>query len=228
MDTVFKSFADTSGGGQPPEADGRTTLQNPNPSTGMITQVPIRELATNESPSTPEWILVREIGFIDGPDGPFGYIGPDKPRPYSVAALDQILDELRQGSYQPDDAVDTFNRPLDVCCPGTTVFVFHLSNQRKWQFTRGLKAITLGFTDEVQGDNYYSLRHVVDDSIGTADPPPNGNCRIAYFTARKASEKFAHPFNINVELIYKTDIEGRNTLPIVIDPDVRFPGGSGS
>jgi hypothetical protein len=236
MDTAFKSFAEAPLVDQPRTAvdsapralDIPAVVASIDDATGTISQSPIREPRPDDQELPTERILVRQIGLIDGPDGPFGYLAPDKARPYSPAALDQILDQLRRGTYEPMAPAESFNRPLDVNCSAKTLFVFYLSDQRDWRFTRGAKAITLGkFDSEGERDNYYGLRHVLNDSIGTPDSPPDGNCKIVYFTAKKTSERFAHPFNINVELVFKNDIEGPNTLPIVIDPDVRFPGGSG-
>lgn len=196
-----------------------------NPLTGTITQVPIRELTANDP--APTQILVRQIGLVDGPGGPFGFIGPDAPRPYSAQTFDRLLDDLLEGSYAPTADVELFNRPLDVNCSATTLFVFYLSNQRDWRFTRHARAITLGDFDPEAQKNYYGLRHVTDDGISGA-PPLTSDCKIAFFTAKKTSDRFAHPFNLNIELVYTTDSEGTNTVPMVIDPDIRYPGGSGS
>lgn len=210
----------------PPRLDeaGVEGIDSINPLTGTITQVPIREVTANDP--VPEQILVRQIGLVEGPGGPFGFIGPDAPRPYSEQAFNRILDDLLEGNYAPEESVDLFNRPLDVNCSATTLFIFYLSNQRDWRFTRRARAITLGDFDKQEQQNYYGLRHVVDEGITGA--PPTSDCRIAYFIAKKTSDRFAHPFNLNIELVYTTDTEGENTVPMVIDPDVRYPGGSGS
>ena len=193
--------------------------------TGALTQVAIRE-GTASDP-VPTKILVRQIGLVDGPGGPFGFIGPDATRPFSVQAFDRIIDDLLEGSYAPMPSAPLFNRPLDVNCSDTTLFIFYLSSQRDWRFTRRARAVTLGDFDEQEQKNYYGLRHVTNEGISGA-PPLTSDCKIAFFTAKKSSDRFAHPFNLNIELLYTSDTEGENTVPMVIDPDVRYPGGSGS
>jgi hypothetical protein len=205
----------------------RAFVDSLNPLPFTLIQTPIKEPNAADPSPIPDRILVRQIGLVEGPDGPFGYIAPDVAWPYSDAALDRILDGLRCGYYERGAPAEPFNRPLDVSCCANTLFVFFLSDQRNWRFTRNAKAITLGCDDAGDRDNYYKLRHVVDDSVGTPDSPSHADCKIAYFVARKSSDRFAHKFNLNIELVYQPDCEGANTMPIVIDPDVRFPGGSG-
>lgn len=205
----------------------QAVINSINPLPFRLTQAPIKEPNAADPLPVPDRILVRQIGLVDGPDGPFGYIAPDKAWPYSAAALDRILDGLRCGEYECGAPAEPFNRPLDVSCCANTLFIFYLSDQRNWRFTRNAKAITLGCEDPVEQENFYQLRHVVNDSVGSPDAPLNADCKIAYFVARKSSERFAHKFNLNIELVYQPDCEGENTIPIVIDPDVRFPGGSG-
>ncbi len=178
-----------------------------------------------------ERILVRQIGLIDGPGGPFGFVGPDKWRPYSLGALDEVLDGLRQGAYAPTENVELFNRPLDLNCGATTLFVLHLrplGGDRTLRFARTSPGITLGrFANTEEYRNYFSLRHVVENGFGQAAPYADRDCRILYFTAKKTSERFAHPFNLHLEVAYPSDVEGANVMSLTIDPDIRFPGGSG-
>jgi hypothetical protein len=195
--------------------------------TGALNQNPIGEPDINNPLPTPKRILVRQFGLVAGPEGPFGYIDPDEAWTYSAAKLDQILDGLRQGHYQPNVPDEPFNRPLDLNCGDATHFILFLSNQRRWRFSRTAKAVTLGNFDEEERKNYLSLRHVVDDNAGTPAPDLNRDCKIVHFIARKTSDDFHHPFNLNIELVYTADPSGPNTIPIVIDPDVRNPGGSG-
>jgi hypothetical protein len=192
---------------------------------------PIKEPTENDPLPRPDWILVRQID-IDGTaaNGPFVFVGADLRWPYADATLDYILDELRQGRYAMTTAVDEeYYRPLDVNLTDTTLFIFYLNPNRKWRFKRNARAVTLGeFEHMDEQECYYKLRHVLTDSIGTELAPLTGHCRIAYFVGTQASNEFAHPFNLHVEMFYPGGGPKPNTIPIVIDPDIRYPGGSPS
>jgi hypothetical protein len=200
-----------------------------NPVTGTIDQYPIRLRRVGDP--DPVRILVRHIDMVPRDQGgPFVFVGPDQAWPYSANRLTQILDGLRQGRYASRPPVSRCDRPLDVNCSDTTLFIFRLSDNWDWRFAAKAKGVTLGwFANSGERDNYFDLRHVLDDSAGSEVPFEHPDmCKIVYFTAKKTPNSFAHAFNINVEIVYPDDPLGNpNTLPIVIDPDVRHPGGSG-
>lgn len=204
-----------------------------NPFTGLLEQHPIKEPSAGDPAPVPARILVRQIGLDPvAEDGPFVFVDPDQARPYTAGTLDTILDNLRQGIYTPTTLVNGYNRPLDVNCRENTQFIFFLRDLgegRRWRFSSQTKGVTLGWFEEpADRENYYSLRHVLDDSVGSPDPYPHPqDCKIITFIARRTSDNFKHAFNINVEFVFDDDESGMNTLPVVIDPDIRHPGGSG-
>ena len=109
-----------------------------------------------------------------------------------------------------------------------------------WRFNPKEPGATLGkFEDPnlpAEMDNYYRLRHVIrrGTSGHVAQAGPFGDhadyCRLIYFVGRPVvGREFWHAFNLNVEFVFDDGPNGEiNTLPIVIDPDVRYPGGSGA
>ncbi len=183
-------------------------------------------------------IVVRQLAILPvDQGGPFAFLSPGRNFVYSQSRLESILSELRNGSFSVVDTVDEFNRPLDLNLSEPTCFVLALVptpyTTPNWQFSTDTAAITLGdfqqgSTNAALRKNYFNLRHVLNDNVGQpAHFLHPDKCRIAYFYAKKTLADFYHPININVEMYYQNDSHGKNTIPIVIDPDVRYPGGSG-
>lgn len=183
----------------------------------------------------PRRILVRELDFMPPIGGPIGFVRPDSwrvcPGPATIA---QVINRIRNAGYdyQPDE--NHFYRPLDLNLTEPTCYVIRLNPRWNWRFSHKLKGATLGATVGTAQENYCNLKHVLDDDVGQDGPFPHERmCRIIYFFAKQPAAMpaagFHHPFNLNVELVYPDGPapEAVNTIPIVIDPDIRFPGGSG-
>lgn len=188
----------------------------------------------------PQWAIVREINFqiIPKPDGKdelqffYSRYTNDVSVP-TVAAFNQLLTDVRNPNYQfsggPSEPVDPFANPLSLNCHRLSYVIFKLS-KKAWQFARKGPPIKLGYPG-------YNAAHYFDaHRVG-----PNGNrdrgdnpailidgCKVAYLIADGASASaggnYDHAFNLYVDLLLSGG--GVGHMPIILDPDVRHPGGS--
>lgn len=116
--------------------------------------------------------------------------------------------------------------PLDLKIYGDPIFILlQLDPTLKWRFSDDHPAISLKDND-VAG-HYGGLRHVMPD--GTVQANPGVGCRLVYFAADPPQVgpdgNYSHGFNFHVELT-NTGAHGTSVLPIIIDPEVGYPGGS--
>lgn len=111
--------------------------------------------------------------------------------------------------------------------------VFLLDRAWNWQFARKDAVISV---EEGVGDYFREARRV--DDRGTASdhrvPAPVDGAMAAYVLAhgRRArqnspSDSYSHEFNLHVEFLER-DTNGTvvSRLPVIIDPDIRYPGGN--
>jgi hypothetical protein len=89
---------------------------------------------------------------------------------------------------------------------------------------RFMSAMPGFMTDENLADHYFGLVHVGDDGSQTpGKAPPEGKpCHIAYFgvDTSPAEQGRVDPFNLYAEF----DIRGGQTLPVILDPDIKNDG----
>ncbi len=113
---------------------------------------------------------------------------------------------------------------LEVKGGGAPLVVFlRLSEPGNMTFSASRKAVTHKNADDAA--HYGGLRHVGVDGTASADPVPE--CKLVYFIAAPPVGDYRHGFNFNVDLEQDPGVEGgRRMLPLTIDPDIRFPGGS--
>ncbi len=184
----------------------------------------------------PEFIVVREIDMAPpGSAYPFVFKRPDRRYKYSPQTLEGIVQDLLDGAYEPNGWVNQYYRPLDVKLSAPTCFVFHLSDRWSWRFSTKQDGVSLGESDAAVQQRYANVRHFID-TVGSGTHYEHGDlCRILCFTAvpelnaQQEVVPFHHQFNLIVEFVYP-DGEGNekiNVIPVIIDPDVRHPGGSG-
>jgi len=209
-----------------------------------IPAVEFREYET-ASPARPTIATVREIDFdLDDSKGElsFFYSKADFRTPVANAAeLQSLLTRIRDNTFLWDD--DHQKEPkipyasrLSLRNHEWCYVIFRLARSKKWQFCRDQPPFTLG-TKAFKTDLYREARRFeADGTISKVfqDPPQSGTfkpqeegSRVAYFIAdNTTSGDFEdHGFNIHVDLLY----QGSHVrLPIVIDPDIRWPGGSGA
>lgn len=120
-----------------------------------------------------------------------------------------------RGGRDPKAADKT---PLDLNSAGPCYFVLELDDQHNWQFQHDRAAIS---TKNDYSSAYCDLHHI---RPGGGAGPGEG-CKLIYFAAiDPPSEKKPgnHQFNFHVEFLQD---DGKR-LPIIIDPDIRYPGGN--
>lgn len=203
--------------------------------------LPLREIPDDMTVTYPNYVIVREIDFeVRGSELWFFFSrwSLDKnlnttSNPESLAALGDVIDDIIEGGYQfdfeqPSIPKPVYTSPLSLMNGRPSWIVYLLSN-KNWQFVRRGRPITIGAS--VPGGKYSNVRRVpgtgfVDANPGTpfdAGLPVDGH-KIAYFMAVGQASGYADSVNLHVDLIY----EGpkKRYLPIMIDPDIRWPGGS--
>lgn len=197
----------------------------------------------NEKPR-PEFATVREVDFSVSPNGnnlvifysrytKDIYIKDEvELRKFLISLYDSNF-EYETGA--PPAPSDPFDSQLSLNNDNLRYIVFRLKDGRNWQFAREGWPITIG----EQGKDYFYDAYRVDMN-GVADRGDDrklirDGCKVAYVMAA-ADEVFAetgaycHPINLHIDLAI--EVQGSATkkrcyLPIIVDPDVRYPGGSG-
>lgn len=66
------------------------------------------------------------------------------------------------------------------------------------------------------------------NAAGTPHPKTIDGCKTAYFVIRGRPSGTSLPFNIHLDIVGENDEGVQYYIPIIIDPDVRHPGGSPS
>ena len=122
---------------------------------------------------------------------------------------------------------------LSVEHKGYSYIIFVLDDETNWEFMPEKEPIRI---DKKGEGLYFNPRctYLPKDSPSakTTRVPPKGEiCRVASFIAKSEEEpleqdgSFTTPFNLYVRLTY--NVQGRpRQLPLIIDPDVGYPGGN--
>lgn len=111
--------------------------------------------------------------------------------------------------------------------------VLKLSSRYNWQFSRAFAPFTMDRRDQgyhrfFDARRFNAAGDVIENSV------LENNCRFAYFTVdptkfvANAQGEFQHRFNIHIDLLEMDGSTIDSFIPIIIDPDVRHPGGNGS
>jgi hypothetical protein len=118
---------------------------------------------------------------------------------------------------------------------GIAYLVFRLSSDFDWQFNEftvpfSMHKDDLPYCRFAGGGKFAADGAHVDPSKKLSD------CRYAYFIVNgpnlpgnlpgQGPQDFIRPFNMHIELLERGNVT-HNRIPIIIDPDVRNPGGSG-
>jgi hypothetical protein len=128
-----------------------------------------------------------------------------------------------------------------------TSYIIYKLSDRNWQFVRVGRPITVGakgMNKKAYFNGVRVFKGAADKDSGTdfnANPPqPRDGSKIAYFIAdateagkNEPNNHYDHAINLHVDLIFEakpplptTPPTPRYFMPLVIDPDIRYPGGS--
>lgn len=193
-------------------------------------QMPVR----TEFPGVvPNRVIIREISFLMDSDGlQFLYkdAGPAMPLPGGNIAM--VIEHLAAGKPlsfgdRGDVAMGSDGTPLDLGVTGEPAYiVFKLDPRLNWRFSDNDPVISHKQAGEAA--YYGGLRHVRPN--GSYSDRPVADCMMVFLIAMPPAGDYKHGFNFHVDLIQKPllDHTKQRILPLIIDPDIRFPGGSGT
>jgi hypothetical protein len=147
-------------------------------------------------------------------------------------SIDQVVDALvtRQTVRMVPPFSDRTS-PLDLNCNREAYVIFKLASDWNWHFSPDGVTFT---TKADERGRYFNLINVTYDSATgviaryRGGEPIEGECRLLYFRARGTTMGYCDGFNLIAELDLGTagipPVKRRTKL--VIDPDIRHPGGS--
>lgn len=209
-----------------PERTGPTA----NPLSDDNAQVPV----SSASPGVvPQRVIVREISFLMDSDGlQFLYKDAGPAMPLPGGNIDMVIDHLAAGKPlrllgSGDVAMGSDGTPLDLGVTGEPAYVvFKLDPRLNWRFSDNDPVIS--HKQAAEAAHYGGLRHVRPN--GSYSDKPVADCRIVFLIAKPPAGEYKHGFNFHVDLIQKPHLDHtkERILPLIIDPDIRFPGGSGT
>jgi len=150
--------------------------------------------------------------------------------------LKGLLKDIAQGNIRLPDK-DGLNppppaSPLSLKNKEVCYVIYRLNLRKNWQFAHDYPPFSIGPQGKA-AECHFEARRV--DSQGRRQrvvdrAPKKDNCKVAYFisngfTATGFTGQYVHALNLHVELLFGS---GAVRVPLIIDPDVRYPGGSGS
>jgi hypothetical protein len=204
---------------------------------GILSDVRKPTRQYNEATNPPPLAIIRKIDYkiqqgANGDELIFYY--SDYAPNMRIRSLQDFRDLLRRVSTSNADFVGSpsppqgqYDSPLSLDSKGVLTYVIFKLSDRHWQFARKGPPITIGARGHGARAYFNAIRV---DAQGMPDPTPGAekdNHKVAYFIVDgrqiPAPYPYPHPFNLHVDLRFTG---GAGHLPIVIDPDIRHPGGS--
>lgn len=183
----------------------------------------------------PKWVFALEVDLTikgGGKDISIDFSGGDLWDSGSPQNTKSILKEIANGnkkyfknlSHMSDKRMSAHLKDYDIC------FIFYLCKKIDWEYSASQTPISLN-------DGDYYNKYVRDsyrvDKNGDNIPPKKIalGCRTAYVVVNgagcythKSDDSF--PFNLLVDLMYTSASGVPRKLPIVIDPEIQWPGGT--
>lgn len=174
-----------------------------------------------------EKTIIREIeASITGNKFRLGYKNPQKPFDLSMKAAVQ---HIVGGKYNPaEPQCDVEVEPLSLNCAEPSNIVFTLSTKDNFQFA--LDADPIQFKDDAHKERYANFNRVAPDGTPYPFDAPYGSsdpCKMVTFEAIAPTDKYIDRFNFVVDVIHENKPGKKSPLRLLIDPDIRNPGGSG-
>ncbi len=171
--------------------------------------------------------IIREIeASITGNKFRLGYKNPQKP---IDLPMDAAIQHVVKGRYAPTEAqCDVEVEPLSLNCAAPSNIIFLLSAKDNFQFATDADPIQ--FKEGADPSRYANFCRVAPD--GTAYPfdKPYGSaepCKMVTFEAVAPAANYVDRFNFVVDVIHENKPGKKSPLRLLIDPDIRNPGGSG-
>jgi hypothetical protein len=133
------------------------------------------------------------------------------------------------GKQYPDDACFKAN-DMSLRLGEAHYLVYHLKDSLSWAFSRNFAPFTQDA--EITDKEIFSAPRLIN---GHGELLPNGkfadDCRFAAFIFTPPANRpadYVFRFNLHIELLENpSDPDNSAYIPLIIDPDVRWPGGKG-
>jgi hypothetical protein len=182
----------------------------------------------------PERYVVREIEFkVVGGRLQFAYRDERRARPLPVGGPLELASFFCAAPSPAVRAVQPIRAPagegpqtpLDLDVTGAPLLILlKLAEPSNMLFSATVGAVTHKSSDDM--GCYGRLRHVTAEGIESIAPV--AGCRLVSFIAMPPTGDYRHGFNFNIDLEQDPGPgeDQSRLLPIMIDPDVRHPGGS--
>jgi hypothetical protein len=147
------------------------------------------------------------------------------------AEFETLIDEVCNPNYRIETPApplkEEWANPLSLQNGELAYVVYRLRRGKNWEIADRSFPFSVGR----KGHHYCFDAHRVWSSFRDRDQggPVRTGCFLGYFIADGATPKgitgrYDFPINVHVDLLFA----GGKRMPIIIDPDVRYPGGSGS
>lgn len=145
-----------------------------------------------------------------------------------MAKFGEIPEDADPGHDWDDHGVGKPVTAMSINLEKPSYLIFLLRSPSNLQFSSTGTPFSINGNDAPEAGKFFFDAIRVDGANRKHYPSETNapGCKIAYMAVSPKSDKFAYRFNIHVDLI---DLGGSNTstIPFIIDPDVRYPGGSG-
>ncbi len=191
-----------------------------------------KPLGSRTKEENPKILIVRWISMLHDDRGNSEYLDinylndSDKPIPVPKMKLTDIMKSVWKNG--PPAPFVRASSPLDLNCKEDSFIIFALDPRWNWQFNpKGDCLLMEGKHDD---GKYSEALFLKKDGQVVAGGNVGDGCMLLCFKADcSAPPHFNDKFNLMVEILLDP-IEGQNErrrTQIIIDPDVKFPGGSG-
>ena len=171
--------------------------------------------------------IIREIeATITGNKFRIGYKNPQKP---VAMSMDEAVRHVVSGKYAPTEAqCDVEVEPLSLNCAVPSNVIFTLSAKDNFQFA--IDADPIQFKEGADKGRYANFCRVAPDGTCYPFDKPYGStapCKMVTFQAIAPTDNYVDRFNFVVDVIHENKPGKKSPLRLIIDPDIRNPGGSG-
>ena len=185
-------------------------------------------------PNPPRRIIYREIDIeVNSASYDINIIYLENREP-PEGDIDKFLQTVLAKPTKHRDPFTETTSPLDLNCKEECYIVFRLADDWNWYFSPETDAFT---TKDIENEKYFNLIHVLYDSatktITKVEPgeAPGVGCKVVYLRARGKPVGYNDGFNLIIDLdlgMSSGPNPTKRRTKIVIDPDIRNPGGSGA
>lgn len=171
--------------------------------------------------------IIREIeASITGNKFRLGYKNPQKPFQMSLA---EAVKHVVSGAYAPTESqCDVEVEPLSLNCAVPSNIVFKLSDKDNFQFATDADPVQ--FKEGANKARYANFCRVAPDGSSYPFDKPYGSkepCKMVTFEAIAPTDNYIDRFNFVVDVIHENKPGKKSPLRLIIDPDIRNPGGNG-